>query len=64
MAPLEDNQFLARLFGPDVPGRLPTTGQEKIQHTALSLPGEFGYEFAPLTESTLCLPAANVLRDL
>lgn len=38
--PLEDNQFIARLFGPDVLGRLPTTGQDRIRRTALSLIGE------------------------
>jgi hypothetical protein len=43
--PLEDNQFIARLFGPDVLGRLPTTGQDRIRRTALSLMGEPRSEF-------------------
>ncbi|KAG2116288.1 hypothetical protein DEU56DRAFT_919267 [Suillus clintonianus] len=38
-APLEDNPFLARLFGPDVLGRLPTSGQERIRRTMLGLIG-------------------------
>ncbi|KAG1884709.1 armadillo-type protein [Suillus subluteus] len=35
--PLEDNPFLARLFGPDVLGRLPTSGQDRIYRTMLGL---------------------------
>ena len=103
--PLEDNPFIARLFGPDVLGRLPTTGQDRIRRTALSLTGELRFELsrdgteggfqgtyaswfttqsmtstspsspsllmnaisyvvAALPEPSLCLPAANALRDL
>lgn len=38
--PLEDNQFIAQLFGADVLGRLPTTGQDRIRRTILGLTGE------------------------
>ncbi|KAF8124319.1 armadillo-type protein [Boletus edulis] len=86
--PLEDNQHLARLFGPDVLGRLPATGQERIRRTALSLTGTYAswfttqsitstptlspsllmnaisYVVSALSEPSLCLPAANALRDL
>ncbi|KAG9308679.1 armadillo-type protein [Chiua virens] len=86
--PLEDNQFIARLFGPDVLGRLPTTGPDRIRRTALSLAGTYAswfttqsitttptsspsllmnvisYVVAALPEPSLCLPAANALRDL
>lgn len=37
--PLEDNPFLAQLFGPDVLGRLPTAGQDRIRRTMLGLIG-------------------------
>lgn len=38
--PLEDNHFIAQLFGPDVLGRLPTTGQDRIRRTTLGLIGK------------------------
>ncbi|KAG2354786.1 ARM repeat-containing protein [Suillus spraguei] len=41
--PLEDNHFLARLFGPDVLGRLPTSGQDRIRRTMLGLIGRTAY---------------------
>ncbi|KAH0833884.1 armadillo-type protein [Lanmaoa asiatica] len=73
--PLEDNQFIARLFGPNVLGCLPTTGQDRIRRTALSLTvrphhrppllmNAISYIVAALPEPSLCLPAANALRDL
>ncbi|KAF8553854.1 ARM repeat-containing protein [Imleria badia] len=86
--PLEDNQFIARLFGSNVLGRLPTTGQDRIRRTALSLTGTYAswfttqsmsstppssssllmnaisYVVSALPEPSLCLPAANALRDL
>jgi hypothetical protein len=37
--PLEDNPVLAKLFGPDVLGRLPTSGQDRIRRTMLGLIG-------------------------
>jgi hypothetical protein len=37
--PLKDNPFLAQLFGPDVLGRLPTAGQDRIRRTMLGLIG-------------------------
>ena len=46
--PLEDDQSIARLFGPDVLGRLPTTGQDRIRRTALSLTGKSRSEFVSL----------------
>ncbi|KAF8835272.1 ARM repeat-containing protein [Paxillus ammoniavirescens] len=86
--PLEDNPLIARLFGPDVLGRLPINGQDRIRRTALSLAGTYAswfttqtitststsspsllmnaisYVVAALPEPSLCLPAANALRDL
>ena len=38
--PLEDNPFLAQLFGPDILGRLPTAGQDRIRRTMLGLIGK------------------------
>jgi hypothetical protein len=47
--PLEDNPFLARLFGPDVLGRLPTSGQDRIRRTMLGLIGRsIAHDFDPL----------------
>lgn len=48
--PLEDNLFLARLFGPDVLGRLPTSGQDRIRRTMLGL---IGRSIAHLTHDRL-----------
>ncbi|KIJ61703.1 hypothetical protein HYDPIDRAFT_115503 [Hydnomerulius pinastri MD-312] len=86
--PLEDNPFIAQLFGPGVLGRLPTTGQDRVRRTALGLAGTYAswfttqsitstpnsspsllmntisYVVAALPEPSLCLPAANGLRDL
>lgn len=39
--PLEDNPHLARIFGPDILGRLPTTGQDRVRRTALAIIGQF-----------------------
>jgi len=36
---LEDNPFLAQLFGSDALGRLPTAGQDRIRKTTLGLIG-------------------------
>jgi hypothetical protein len=37
--PLEDNFFLAKMFGSDALGRLPTAGQDRICRTMLGLIG-------------------------
>ncbi|KAG1808060.1 armadillo-type protein [Suillus subaureus] len=52
--PLEDNPFLARLFGPDVLGRLPTSGQDRIRRTMLGLIAAYSTWFtkAPTSTST------------
>ena len=55
--PLEDNPFIARLFGPDILGRLPTTGQDKIRRTTLSLTGEPCFEFVVLDRTEARLSA-------
>ena len=39
-AEVEENPYLDRLFGPDVLGRLPTTGLDLVRKTALGLIGE------------------------
>lgn len=38
--PLEENANLARLFGPDILGRLPMTGNERVRRTAVILIGK------------------------
>lgn len=38
--PLEENTHLARLFGSEVLGRLPTTGNERVRRTAVILIGK------------------------
>ncbi|KZT01812.1 ARM repeat-containing protein [Laetiporus sulphureus 93-53] len=82
--PLEDNPHLRRLFGPDILGRLPVTGRDRVRRTTLLLIGSYSswfttqpdrssssllmnaisYVVAALSEPSLCLPAANALRDL
>ncbi len=37
--PLEDNPHLARIFGPEILGRLPTSGCERVRRTAIILIG-------------------------
>jgi hypothetical protein len=37
--PLEENHFLAQLFGTDILGRFPTAGQDRIRRTMLALIG-------------------------
>ena len=37
--PVEDNPHLARVFGPEILGRLPVTGSDRVRRTALLLIG-------------------------
>jgi hypothetical protein len=37
--PIEDNEFLSRLFGPDILGKMPRTGQHRVRRTMLCLIG-------------------------
>lgn len=37
--PVEDNAHLARIFGPEILGRLPVTGNVRVRRTALLLIG-------------------------
>lgn len=86
--PVEDNPHLRRLFGPEILGRLPTTGRYRVRRTMLSLIGTYASWFTTqpnvhpgaagtsllmtavsyvgnaLPEPSLCLQAANALRDL
>jgi hypothetical protein len=106
--PVEDNSHMKRLFGPEILGRLPTAGQERVRRTTLGLlgacgigptvvvspnvssPGEYAswfttqptlpptttsqqssllmnavsYVVSALSDPSLCLPAANALREL
>lgn len=39
--PLEPNKHLLLLFGPDILGRLPTSGSHRMQRTMLGLIGIF-----------------------
>ncbi|KAG1744571.1 armadillo-type protein [Suillus paluster] len=78
--PLEDNPFLARLFGPDCQDRIRRTMLGLIaaystwfttqpksptpSSTPSLLMNAISYVVAALPEPALCLPAANALRDL
>ncbi|GJE98643.1 hypothetical protein PsYK624_148780 [Phanerochaete sordida] len=86
--PIEDSPYLRRLFGPEILGRLPTTGTDRVRRTAIILIGTYAtwfttqptsppgtphpsilmsaisYTVSALSEPSLCLPAANTLRDL
>ncbi|KAH9942102.1 ARM repeat-containing protein, partial [Amylocystis lapponica] len=48
--PLVDNQHLRRVFGPEILGRLPSTGRERVRRTALNLIGSYASWFT--TQST------------
>ena len=37
---MEKTPYLARLFGPDILGRLPTTGRSRIRRTMLNVIGK------------------------
>ena len=38
--PLEDNPHLVRIFGPEILGRLPTSGATRVRRTAVILIGK------------------------
>ncbi|KAI8996297.1 ARM repeat-containing protein [Trametes punicea] len=86
--PVEDSPHLRQVFGPEILGRLPKTGDDRIRRTALHLIGSYAswfttqpaqlpdsatssplmnainYVVSSLSDSSLCLFAANALRDL
>ncbi|KAI0350564.1 ARM repeat-containing protein [Trametes cingulata] len=86
--PVEDSPHLRQVFGPEILGRLPKTGDERIRRTALDLIGSYAswfttqpaqapesptpsplmnaitYVVSALPDPSLCLFAANALRDL
>ncbi|TBU41864.1 ARM repeat-containing protein [Dichomitus squalens] len=86
--PVEDSPHLRQVFGPEILGRLPRTGDDRVRTTALYLIGSYAswfttqpaqgpqsptpsplmnaisYVVSALTDSSLCLFAANALRDL
>lgn len=39
--PLEENLHLSRIFGPEVLGKLPSVGAERVRRTAIVLIGEY-----------------------
>jgi hypothetical protein len=39
--PLEDNRHLTRFFSPEILGRLPTVGQDRIRRTTLGVVGKY-----------------------
>lgn len=39
--PLEENPHLSRIFGPEILGRLPVTGSDRVRRTALLLIGQY-----------------------
>jgi hypothetical protein len=42
--PSDENQHIAKLFGPEILGRLPSQNNARLQNTALSLIGKFDIE--------------------
>jgi hypothetical protein len=38
---MEKTPYLSRLFGPDILGRLPTSGRSRIRKTMLNVIGEY-----------------------
>ncbi|THH20956.1 hypothetical protein EW146_g521 [Bondarzewia mesenterica] len=80
--PQDPNAHLSRLFSPEILGRLPTTGNNRVRRTTLGVIGSYSswftslppttnllmsvitYVVAALPEPSLCLSAANALRDL
>ncbi|TDL27101.1 ARM repeat-containing protein [Rickenella mellea] len=79
--PILESRDLVELFGPDILGRLPTTGRDRVRRTSLGLIGAYATWFTTqqdpallmgvltyvvhgLSEPSLCLQAANALRDL
>ncbi|KAF8523853.1 ARM repeat-containing protein [Gautieria morchelliformis] len=78
--PVEDNLVLTQLFTPYVLGKLPTSGSDRVRRTMLQLIGAYAtwfttrdgtllmgvvsYVVAALSEPSLCLPAANALKEL
>ncbi|PFH48182.1 hypothetical protein AMATHDRAFT_66058 [Amanita thiersii Skay4041] len=85
---MEKMPFISRLFGPEILGKLPTTGHLRIRRTMLNVIGTYSSWFATqpaiipnpnapnlllavlnyivcaLNDSSLCLHAANALRNL
>ncbi|KAI0369534.1 ARM repeat-containing protein [Pilatotrama ljubarskyi] len=86
--PIEDSPHLRQVFGPEILGRLPKTGDDRVRRTALALIGSYAswfttqpaqapespspsplmnaitYVVSALPDPSLCLFAANALRDL
>ncbi|KAM6493497.1 Armadillo-type fold [Amanita muscaria] len=63
---MEKTPYLSRLFGPDILGRLPTSGRSRIRKTMLNVIGVYSSWFAtqPLNESphtNLLLSALNYI---
>ncbi|KAI0341153.1 ARM repeat-containing protein [Trametopsis cervina] len=55
--PLEDNPELARLFGPEIYGRLPTTGSTRVRRTAVILSGAYATWFTSQTTQSPGTPS-------
>ncbi|CDO75722.1 hypothetical protein BN946_scf184493.g20 [Trametes cinnabarina] len=86
--PVEDSPHLRQIFGPDILGKLPRAGDDRVRRTTLHLIGNYAswfttqpaqlpesptpsplmnainYVVSALPDPTLCLSAANALRDL
>ncbi|KAJ3525251.1 hypothetical protein NM688_g8430 [Phlebia brevispora] len=60
--PIEDNPHLRRLFGPEVLGKLPTTGNDRVRRTAIILLGTYASWFtcqpAPVSATQSILMSA------
>ncbi|KAG6334626.1 hypothetical protein ID866_4467 [Astraeus odoratus] len=61
--PLEDNHLLRQLFGPDVLGRLPTVGQDRVRRTTLSLVGTYASWFTTQSNTTIPTSTPSLLMN-
>ncbi|EPT00042.1 hypothetical protein FOMPIDRAFT_1163505 [Fomitopsis schrenkii] len=59
--PVEDNAHLARIFGPEILGRLPVTGNDRVRRTALLLIGSYASWFT--TQSQKSAPTTSLLMS-
>ncbi|RDX49711.1 ARM repeat-containing protein [Lentinus brumalis] len=64
--PLEDSPHLRQVFGPEILGRLPKSGEDRVRRTALHLIGSYASWFttqpAPVAESVASSPLMNAIN--
>lgn len=61
--PLEDNPYLRRLFGPEILGRFPTTGTDRIRRTTIVLIGTYASWFTTQPTSPPGSPHPSLLMN-